>query len=194
MAPMGTVLRDEERELGPAPTRYRLTVSLTDESPPDDHVSAVHCLAFAGDRLVLARHVERGWTIPGGHVEPGETVLEAMRREALEEAGVVVGIPTLLAVERIERLSGPPSTARRYPEPAFQLFYVAPVVGELVAPSTLEECTESRLFSPEEARVAPGWCQDLPSLYEAALAWAQEHLCGSGDVVSDESAHGATSG
>ena len=173
---MGVVLRDEEREFGDAPTRFRLTVSLTDELPPEDHVSAAHCLAFAGDRLVLARHVEREWTIPGGHVEPGETVEEAMRREALEEAGVVVGAPTLLAVERIERLSGP-AVSDRYPEPAFQVFFVAPVVADLVPPSALEECTESRFFSPDEARGAPGWVQDLPELYEAALAWAVDHLC-----------------
>ena len=175
MAAMGTVLRDEVREFGPAPTRFRLTVSLTDVWPPEANVSAAHCLAFSGDRIVLARHVERQWTIPGGHVEAGETVLEAMHREALEEAGVVVGPPTLLAVERIERLSGPPPPGRTYPEPAFQVFFVAPVIAPLVAPSTLEECTESRFFSPEEARVAPGWCQDLPGLYEAALAWAQLH-------------------
>lgn len=185
----GQVLRDEERDFGA--NRFRLTVRLTDEAPPRDHVSAAHCLAFAGDRIVLARHVTRDWTIPGGHVEPGESVEEAMRREALEEAGAVVGRASLLAVERIERLSGPRS--ERYPEPAFQVFFVAPVVGTLVAPTALEECTESRLFAPDDARVAPGWVQDLPALYEAALAWARDHLCGGCEFVYDEADHpGAT--
>lgn len=186
---MATVLRDVEREYGPSPTRYRLTLTLTDECPPAASVSAAHCLAFSGDWLVLARHVERQWTIPGGHVEPGESVIEAMRREALEEAGVMVGSPTVLAVERIERLSGPPSptpSGHPYPEPAFQVFFVAPVVGELVVPSALEECTESRFFSPDEARVAPGWCEQFPEFYEAALAWAQEHLCNGCDFIYDE--------
>ena len=180
------VVRDEEREFGP--NRFRLTVMLTDELPPRDHVSAAHCLAFAGDRIVLARHVEREWTIPGGHVEPGESVEDAMRREALEEAGVVVGRPSVLAVERIQRLSGPRS--ERYPEPAFQVFFVAPVVAPLVAPTALEECTESRFFAPDEARVAPGWVQDLPDLYEAALAWAEDRLCGGCGFVYDEDESG----
>lgn len=174
---MGTVLRDEEREFGPAPTRFRITLTMTDEWPPEANVSAAHCLAFSGDRLVLARHVDRGWTIPGGHVEAGESVIDAMRREALEEAGVSVGTPTLFAVERIERLSGP-RLSDRYTEPAFQVFFIAPVVGDLTAPSAVEECTESRLFTPSEARVAPGWCQELPEFYELALTWARQHVFG----------------
>ena len=191
---MGTVLRDEEREFGPAPTRFRLTLTVTHEWPPEEHVSAAHCLAFSGDRIVLARHVDRQWTIPGGHVEPGESVIEAMRREALEEAGVVVGTPTLWAVERIERLSGPASSrpdGRPYPEPAYQVFFVAPVVAELVAPTANEECTESKLFSPDEARSAPGWCAQFPDAYEAALAWAQDHLCAGCDFVYDETSYAA---
>lgn len=41
-------------------------------------------------RILLARHFEGNWMLPGGAVEPGESPAEAARRECMEEAGVVV--------------------------------------------------------------------------------------------------------
>jgi 8-oxo-dGTP diphosphatase len=46
---------------------------------------------FYGDRIVLADIVTRGWCIPSGHVESGETDEAAVRREAREEAGISLG-------------------------------------------------------------------------------------------------------
>ncbi len=53
------------------------------------------------ERFVVARHEERGWELPGGTVEAGESALEAASREfreeighALEEPGVVLETTT----------------------------------------------------------------------------------------------------
>lgn len=46
---------------------------------------------FYGDRVVLADILTRGWCIPSGHLEPGETAEDAVRRESLEEAGATLG-------------------------------------------------------------------------------------------------------
>jgi len=43
------------------------------------------------EHVVLADIDGRGWCIPSGRVEPDETSAEAARREALEEAGAVLG-------------------------------------------------------------------------------------------------------
>jgi 8-oxo-dGTP pyrophosphatase MutT (NUDIX family) len=41
-------------------------------------------------RILLVRHTEGRWQLPGGAVDPGETPAEAARRECMEEMGVVV--------------------------------------------------------------------------------------------------------
>jgi len=50
--------------------------------------TAVYCLAILPDtkQVVLTRN-NRGWEMLGGHIEPGETIEEAMVRECIEEGG-----------------------------------------------------------------------------------------------------------
>lgn len=48
-------------------------------------------LAKCGERWILCKHKERDtYEIPGGHREPGETILETARRELQEETGATV--------------------------------------------------------------------------------------------------------
>ena len=63
----------------------------------------VLCLIEDGDRILLQNRVKkdwRGYTLPGGHVEPGESFVDAVIREMKEETGLTVINPVLAGVKQ----------------------------------------------------------------------------------------------
>jgi 8-oxo-dGTP diphosphatase len=97
----------------------------------------VNAVIFDGPRVLLSlrRDIE-WWNLPGGGMEPGETVDEALRREVREETGLDV---------ELERLVGVYSKPQK--NEVVLAFRCRVTGGQLIA---TEEMAESSYFAPEE--------------------------------------------
>lgn len=73
-------------------------------SKQPDHVLVV---AVYQGQLLFTRHRDRGWELPGGKLEPGETPEEATIRETWEETGARISLPKQIGEYRVEGPSEP---------------------------------------------------------------------------------------
>src|SRR4051812_39205741 len=91
--------------------------------PPLELCTAVMCVAVTGKKIVLACS-ERGWGMLGGHIEHGETLEAALRREALEEGGFAIERYGLFAVRKITaKVEGDGRPGMTYPFPTSYMTY-----------------------------------------------------------------------
>ncbi len=69
---------------------------------PDYPIFAVGGIIFKGNQVLLikrAEHPDKGkWTIPGGVVEVGERIQDALKREIFEETSLIVSVGRLVSL------------------------------------------------------------------------------------------------
>lgn len=86
-------------------------------------VTSVHAICIKDEKVLLAHIKHRGFNYPGGHVETGEKVEEAILRETYEE-GYVKGTIRYLGSIEVSHQENPSFDSRgKYPLIAYQAFF-----------------------------------------------------------------------
>ncbi len=69
----------------------------------------VLCLIQDGSRILLQNRIKEDWkgyTLPGGHVEAGESFVDAVKREMKEETGLNIINPKLVGIKQFPITDG----------------------------------------------------------------------------------------
>lgn len=105
----------------------------------DPKLAVLALVPYQGGLVMVRRSIEPGfglWVVPGGFVDLGETVEEAVVREAQEEAGLTVRVVRLLNVYSYRHSR------------TVLLAYETEYVAGTLAPG--DEESEARSFAPHE--------------------------------------------
>jgi len=114
--------------------------------PPVQATLSSHCIPFTADGKIVAINVlDRGIDIPGGHIDGDETAIEAMQREAREEAQITISDPKLIDVWQLSSANAQLGLSKR---PYLLLFSAG--VESMNDFTANDEVSERLILSPDE--------------------------------------------
>jgi 8-oxo-dGTP pyrophosphatase MutT (NUDIX family) len=106
---------------------FQVSGYLTANMPPLEYVTSVRAVVTQGENALVITSPDREHILPGGRREPGESLTETLRREALEETGWSLRSLRLLGFKYFHHLMPRPAVYP-YPYPDFlQVVYTAVV-------------------------------------------------------------------
>jgi 8-oxo-dGTP pyrophosphatase MutT (NUDIX family) len=142
---------EQDWRWGPITAQFRMA----SEPPTPESLIKVRVVPFVGDQVVTLKMADGNWDHPGGTLEPGESFLDALARESMEEAGALITNFSIFGV--FDCVSHQPEPYRpHYPHPKFTQvigFGDAELIGE-PAPPTPGEYEVIRLVDIVDLDVA----------------------------------------
>ena len=130
--------------------------------------TGAHGFCFCDDAVLVCDISGRGLTIPGGHVDSGESAVECLIREALEEACVELSNLRLLGFIEADHRNNADYDSK-YPVRSVQAIYRADV-SSAIDFSPAHESTERKFVPVEELpSLHHEWNKVLQAALEAAI-------------------------
>ncbi len=118
---------------------------------------AASAIIFRGDHVLI---VERGkgalpgtWSLPGGHIEPGEKARDAAARELFEETGLAVTLVGLVDVHDGIFRDGEGTLRAHY---VLSVFWGRSQEGEPVAATDVRDARFVAVVEVDNYRMTPG--------------------------------------
>jgi len=133
------------------------------KAPLPTHFFALVVIRRRDRFLLVEERKGRGWYLPAGRVEPGETLAEAAVRETFEESGLQVTLDGLL---RLEHTPLPHHTRVR------AIFSGRASDDDEPRSTPNEHTLQARFVTLEEMDALPIRGRDVRPLFEAVLAGA----------------------
>lgn len=131
-------------------------------NPPKHIVSAAAIVINDKDELLLIKGPRRGWEMPGGQVEIGESLSQAAIRETKEESGIDIEIIRFCGI--FQNVGNSICNT---------LFLARPIGGELIQTT---ESLDSGFFPIEKALEMVSW-KDFRKRIEYCLRTEEQPFC-----------------
>ncbi len=118
-------------------------------------VMPTHIVAAAGivindnNDILLVKSHQRGWEFPGGQVEVGENVIDAVKREIMEEAGIDIEVGEVFCISSNTCKYPGYNGVKEVPTKLMLDFICRAKAG---TPRPSSENSESAFFSTDKAR------------------------------------------
>lgn len=137
---------------------------ISDREPDPALCTATFCVTIYNGELLLVNNKSRGWELPGGHLDEGEQLKDALEREILEESGAVIKDPQLFGYKKISPKNPVryKSTERFYPYPHSYVPYYFAEASELFDAQPAVDIVEVKKVGLKEAKklLTPGQSHD----------------------------------
>lgn len=135
------------------------------EKPDSNLCTAGFCVTLHHGALLLIQNKNRGWEIPGGHIDEGEEIEQALTREVLEETGAIIENPQMFGYKIVLPVSPIPHRDKKgsfYPFPrSFVPYYYAEaseILDIKLAPDVIG--IKFANFNEAKSMLAPGHNHD----------------------------------